>query len=373
MKQPLSITSCVKDGNAQINIVGDIFDSTNSSKDFSAAVDQLIADGIKDVNLFINSMGGSCFEANEIVNVIKKFPGKVNGVGGAIVASAATYIAVNCTTFSMPANGLFMIHKPSVNSDGNIDEIESDMKLLKNLTEIYANAYAKKTGMTVAQIEAMWKTDCWLSTQEAIKLGFIDSLSDSDDDVIDITAFDQALQDWSYKTVPVAIFNILKQTKKEPINPKPESMKKIALALGKPENSTEDEIVTAVATLVAEKKVLQDKVTGFETQRLDGMKAEAGLLIDAAVKDGRIEAAAKEHYTKLFESNHDAAKAALASLKAHASISSRINSMESNTDDLAKMNWDELDRGNHLVRLKTENPELYKTKFKAKFGKEPQA
>ena len=222
MKQPLSITSCVKDGNAQINIVGDIFDSTNSSKDFSAAVDQLIADGIKDVNLFINSMGGSCFEANEIVNVIKKFPGKVNGVGGAIVASAATYIAVNCTTFFMPANGLFMIHKPSVNSDGNIDEIESDMKLLKNLTEIYANAYAKKTGMTVAQIEAMWKTDCWLSTQEAIKLGFIDSLSDSDDDVIDITAFDQALQDWSYKTVPVAIFNILKQTKKEPINPKPE-------------------------------------------------------------------------------------------------------------------------------------------------------
>jgi ATP-dependent Clp protease protease subunit len=372
MKQPLSITSCVKDGIAQINIDGDIINDQNSSKDFTAAVDQFISGGVKDVNLLINSMGGSCFEANEIVNVIKKFPGKVNGIGGAIVASAATYIAVSCSSFSMPENGLFMIHKPSVNSNGNVDEMESDVKLLKSLTEIYANAYAKKTGMTIDQIEAMWKTDCWLTTEEAIKLGFIDSVSDSDE-VINMTAFDQALQDWAYKTVPVAIFNILKQSKKEPLNPKPESMKKIALALGKPENSTEEEIATSVATLVAEKKVLQDKVSGFESQRLESMKAEAGLLVDAAVKDGRIEAATKEHYTKLFESNHEAAKAALASLRAHASVAARLNSLEANTDDLAKLNWDDLDRGNHLVRLKTENPDLYKAKFIAKFGKEPQA
>ena len=65
------------------------------------------------MHIYINSPGGECFEANEIVNVIKKFPGKITGEGGALVASAATYIAINCTSFSMPANGLFMIHQVS--------------------------------------------------------------------------------------------------------------------------------------------------------------------------------------------------------------------------------------------------------------------
>ena len=51
------------------------------------------------MHIYINSPGGECFEANEIVNVIKRFPGKITGEGGALVASAATYIAINCTSF----------------------------------------------------------------------------------------------------------------------------------------------------------------------------------------------------------------------------------------------------------------------------------
>ena len=86
---------------------------------------------IKDVHIYINSPGGECFEANEIVNVIKKFPGKITGEGGALVASAATYIAINCTSFSMPANGLFMIHQVSGGACGRVADIESALEVMR--------------------------------------------------------------------------------------------------------------------------------------------------------------------------------------------------------------------------------------------------
>lgn len=39
--------------------------------------------------------------------------------------------------------------------------------------------------------------------------------------------------------------------------------------------------------------------------------------------------------------------------------------------DLASKTWDELDRAGRLVELKDKAPELYREKFKARFGTEP--
>jgi hypothetical protein len=233
---------------------------------------------------------------------------------------------------------------------------------------MYLKAYAKKTGKTEAEIADLWKSDCWMTAQEAKDYGFIDSISDSQ--VIDITAFDQALHNWSYKTVPTALFNMLKQTKQNPNNEKSD-MKKIAMAFGKPETSTEEEIATMVTTMLAENTVLKDKIAGYEKQKADAIKAEATLLIDAAVKDGRIDATAKASYATLFESNHEAAKTALASMKPHTSLALSLKEGEPHNERIAKMSWDELDKGNHLVAVKKDFPEMYKEKFKAKFGTEP--
>ena len=158
------------------------------------------------------------------------------------------------------------------------------------------------------------------------------------------------------------------------LNSNPKTMKKVInLFSDLGESATEDQVAEKVIELQSSLKVLQDKIAGFETQRLTALKAEATTLIDAAVKDGRIDAGAKEHYIKLFDSNHDATKSALAALRPHKSVSGSLADANPPSDELVKLSWDELDKANKLVKLKSENPDLYKSKFKEKFGTEPKA
>jgi ATP-dependent Clp protease protease subunit len=163
---------------AEIRINGPIDRWDNSAALFRRRVDEVIALGIKDVNLYINTPGGSVFEANEIANEIQKFPGKIKGFGGALVASAGSYLALICETFELAENGQYMYHKPSGLISGNEDKVASDLKLLQNLTNQYRTAYATKTTMSEEEIETNWsKGDVWLSAQEALDQGFITGIS----------------------------------------------------------------------------------------------------------------------------------------------------------------------------------------------------
>lgn len=163
---------------AEIRLTGTIDRWENSADQFRRKIDELIAQGIKNVKLYMNGPGGSVFEANEIENEIKRFKGAIDGEGGAMVASAYSYLAAICDTFEMAENGQYMYHKPSGFISGNEDKVASDLKLLQNLTKQYKTAYANKTTMSEDDIETNWsKGDVWLSAQEALDQGFITGIS----------------------------------------------------------------------------------------------------------------------------------------------------------------------------------------------------
>ncbi|MEN5434100.1 ATP-dependent Clp protease proteolytic subunit [Sphingobacterium faecium] len=163
---------------AEIRLTGTIDRWENSADQFRRKIDELIAQGIKNVKLYMNGPGGSVFEANEIENEIKRFKGTIDGEGGAMVASAYSYLAAICDNFIMAENGQYMYHKPMGFISGNEDKVASDLKLLQNLTNQYRTAYATKTTMSEEEIETNWsKGDVWLSAQEALDQGFITGIS----------------------------------------------------------------------------------------------------------------------------------------------------------------------------------------------------
>ncbi|MDR1317921.1 MAG: ATP-dependent Clp protease proteolytic subunit [Spirochaetales bacterium] len=169
---PFSITAEKKGKHAEIRIIGVIGWET-SSEDFRRQVDSILAEGITDAHIYINSVGGSCFDASEIVNIISKFKGNVTGEGGAIVASAGTYIALHCKDFSMPANGQFMVHKPHCFAEGTADELAATIKGLKDTEALYYEAY-KSVASDISELDRRWGTgDWWMTAGEAKKMGFI--------------------------------------------------------------------------------------------------------------------------------------------------------------------------------------------------------
>jgi ClpP class serine protease len=81
-QHPMAITAEAKNNVAEIRISGVIHEYQNSAQAFKRTIDDLLAQGIEDVNLYINCPGGSVFEANEIANEIERFTGTIKGFGG---------------------------------------------------------------------------------------------------------------------------------------------------------------------------------------------------------------------------------------------------------------------------------------------------
>lgn len=148
------------------------------------------------------------------------------------------------------------------------------------------------------------------------------------------------------------------------------------------DTATEQERVNAVnavlelnVQLTDANAKLQKKITDQEEADKAARKAEAIVLTDAAVLDGRINAPAKEQWIKMFDGDFDTTKTILEGLPKRKSVKEMIDeqnrSTQTNLSDLQKASWDELDKSGKLVNLRDNHPDLYKEKYKAKFGVEP--
>lgn len=161
-----------------------------------------------------------------------------------------------------------------------------------------------------------------------------------------------------------------KQPKKTEI-----TMKQLVAHLQLAENATEAEILTAVKGIEAkltasetEKKKVQNELDALKKAKEDEEKAKLTAELDQAVKDGRLDEAGKEPLLAL---SYDAAMKVLNSLPKRQSVAGQLQNPEAQLSNFDKMTWEELDKGNHLAKLKAENPDYYKERFRQKFGKEP--
>ena len=149
------------------------------------------------------------------------------------------------------------------------------------------------------------------------------------------------------------------------------------------QDSAQDaEVIGAVKQLIEnhdrlarENQELKEAAARAETERKEARHAEAVRLVDAAIADGRIHAAGKEAYLKLFDADFENTRATLDAIPRRQSVTGRIREGErqqaTELSDLAGKSWDELDKAGRLVELKDKAPELYREKFKAEFGTDP--
>ena len=149
------------------------------------------------------------------------------------------------------------------------------------------------------------------------------------------------------------------------------------------QDSAQDaEVIGAVKQLIAnhdlltrENQELKEAATRAEPERKEARHAEAVRLVDAAIADGRIHAAGKEAYLKLFDADFENTRATLDAIPRRQSVTGLIREGERQQavelSDMAGKSWEELDKAGRLVELKDKAPELYREKFKAAFGTEP--
>ena len=130
----------------------------------------------------------------------------------------------------------------------------------------------------------------------------------------------------------------------------------------KTENTTlKTDKETAEAGKVESEKKYNDLVKLHSEEKLTS-------LVDGAVADGRITADQKPDFVKL---SFDVAEPILNKLPKNPSIISQLEAETSKATidpDYLKLSYSELDKANKLVKLKAENLDLFKTKFKEAYG-----
>lgn len=157
--------------------------------------------------------------------------------------------------------------------------------------------------------------------------------------------------------------------------------KEIALTLGLDENASPQACVNAITELKSEiasheatrqnleeeNRQMRLRLKAIDDAAVEAQKQEVVNLLDDAVKSGRIDAKVRPQFEKLFELDYEAAKTALAALPERKPLEAKPVGMADS--DLCKMSWDELDKTDRLLELKTKYPEIYQQKFNEKFNK----
>ena len=315
-KIPFQISAVQNGEKAEIRIIGYIGWETDA-EDFRAQVDALEKAGVKDAHLYIHSPGGNCFDAVEIVNIIaQKFKGSISGEGGALVASAATYIAANCKTFEMPENGMFMIHRAQGGTYGSQEDIEAYLKLMKDTNNLIYDGY-KAIAKDLTLLDEKWnsRTDWWLTAKEAKEQGFITAVR-AKTRIDRETAAQIKACGCPFEIKETQINN--SKTEKEM------DLKATAQLLGMPETATEAEVkakLEANAKAAADLQALKaEQVQKEKTEKTAKIKAA----LDKAIADKRIKADCRAEWEKMLTDNFETASKALESIAPIAKLSSQI-------------------------------------------------
>ena len=180
MSKTLQINIKAEGTVGRVDIIGNISEwGDNNAIDFRERCQEAKDAGATTCLVYLMTNGGDCFQASEIVNILNEIFGSYTGEGGAVVASAGTYIAVNATSFIMAKNGQFMIHKPSGSVYGTETDMENYLKLLKNMTISYYGSYKAKLKKPETDFLAKWDGgDFWMTAQEAKDWGFVTDIKE---------------------------------------------------------------------------------------------------------------------------------------------------------------------------------------------------
>jgi ATP-dependent Clp protease protease subunit len=135
-------------------------------------------DAKKDIFFYINSPGGSVYDAMAIYDTMQYVTNDIQTVGIGVQASAAAFLlgsGAKGKRFALP-NATIMIHQPTSGTRGKVTDMEIDLKEGLRLKHKLNEIMAKNTGQKIEKVTDDMERDYWMTSHEAQKYGLIDKV-----------------------------------------------------------------------------------------------------------------------------------------------------------------------------------------------------
>lgn len=332
---------------------------------------------VDEIVVRLDSPGGAAHQGISIANLLANHSAKVIVVVDGLAASAASMIALGGEELVMSPGSQMMLHDAWMLTVGNAAELHSDAEWLDKQSQNYAETYAHRAGKTAEHWRSVMQADdgrgTWFTAQEAVDAGLADTVANiastttPPPDPAESTSIDEeemaARAAWDLEVlVHPSARAAWTQRQPQARAPKPpsasavgsteteggsavafsdEQLTTMRAELGLPETADEAAIVAAVKAVVEDS--LEDRPTDppaatvpegmtlVSTEVLDELRAgaqagrdasrqlqeaERDRTIEAALKAGKITAAQREHFSKLWDADSDGTRTLLDGLAA---------------------------------------------------------
>ena len=194
------------------------------------------------INLYINSPGGSVMEGYGIYAQLKRTSANVTAYVDGFACSVASVIAMAADTIIMYGNSMMMIHEMLDCVCGNAKQLRKAADDLDKIMEGNIQVYLDKAGdkLEKSKLLAMLEAETWLTAQECVEYGLADEISDEQVDPARTAAVMKQLtnsvsrQMASYKAAKQTLDALTQSHQKPADEPEPESQPETKEQINKP-------------------------------------------------------------------------------------------------------------------------------------------
>ena len=130
----------------------------------------------KDIQLYINSPGGSVTDGMAIYDTMQYIKCDVSTICIGMAASMGAFLlsaGAKGKRIALP-NAEIMIHQPSAGTQGQITDMAIHLKRLEIVKERMNRILSENTGKDIATVTADCERDNFMTAQEAMEYGLID-------------------------------------------------------------------------------------------------------------------------------------------------------------------------------------------------------
>jgi ATP-dependent Clp protease protease subunit len=164
----------------RIIFLGSAIDETVANQVCAQLLLLAAEDADKDINLYVNSPGGSVTDGLAIYDTMQYVSCDVSTICVGLAASMGQFLlcaGAPGKRFALPHSRILM-HQPSGQMQGQATDIAIQAEQIVYLKRMMAERISFHTGQPIDRIEADSDRDRWFTAEEACEYGFIDQVID---------------------------------------------------------------------------------------------------------------------------------------------------------------------------------------------------
>ena len=164
--------------NDRIIFLGEEVNDTTASLVVAQLLYLEAQDPDKDIQMYINSPGGSVTAGMAIYDTMQYIKCDVSTICIGMAASMGAFLlssGARGKRIALP-NAEIMIHQPSAGTQGKVTDMESDVEHFLRIKQRLNKILAENTGKTPEQVKLDSERDHWMTADEAQAYGLVDKV-----------------------------------------------------------------------------------------------------------------------------------------------------------------------------------------------------